>query len=218
MKKYALIVAGGIGNRMNTDIPKQFLELSGLPILMHTIQKFEDCEEIIITLPEEQVNYWYALCDQHDFQIKHQIVNGGPTRFQSVKNGLELVKEDSLVAIHDGVRPFVSKEIISRSFELAEQIGNAITSVPVKDSLRQIADAKNKHVDRGSFRIIQTPQTFLSSLIKKAYETKEQEIFTDDASVLENYGEPINLMEGDYKNIKITTKEDLAIGSALLSL
>lgn len=219
-KKYAIIVAGGSGLRMGSDIPKQFLELGGLPVLMHTIRKFHDAfSEIVVklVLPETQQEYWNSLCKKYSFQLAHEVVKGGASRFQSVRNGLNSISDTSgTVAIHDGVRPFVSKEIIANSFMVASELGNATVAVSLKDSLRVLENGTSRAVDRTAYRSIQTPQTFRLDLIKKAFETPELPSFTDDASVFEHAGHTINLIEGSYENIKITTPEDMVWGEALL--
>ena len=202
---------------MESNIPKQFIEVNGKPILMHTIAKFSMCDAIILVLPKDQIKIWDNLCEKHQFKTDHKIVNGGRSRFQSVKKGLEIVEGNSLVAIHDGVRPIISENIINTSFEEASSNGSAITSMPLKYSLREISENENSHVDRTLYREIQTPQTFQSTLIKKAYQQEESSLFTDDASVLENDGCEIQLIDGNYKNIKITTPEDLIIAEAYLS-
>ena len=217
-KKYAIIVAGGSGSRMKSDLPKQFINIGGLPILMHTLKKFKEADadiELILVLPESQFEFWEELCKIHSEFIKtipHQLVAGGKSRFQSGKNGLQIIENEGLVAIHDGVRPFVSAEIIRESFRIAEEKGNAVVSVPSKDSVRVNGQA----IDRATVRLIQTPQTFQVPLIKKAFETEELITFTDDASVAEHAGFTINLMEGSYENIKITTPEDLLWAEVLL--
>jgi 2-C-methyl-D-erythritol 4-phosphate cytidylyltransferase len=213
-KKYAIIVAGGSGSRMKSDVPKQFIEVGGLPILMHTLQRFKEADaeiEIILVLPESQFDYWKELCQKYK-TVPHQLVAGGNTRFQSGLNGLKAIENEGLVAIHDGVRPFVSKEIINESFKVASEKGTAVVSVPSKDSVRVNGQA----IDRSTVRLIQTPQTFQISLIKKAFEIEELSIFTDDASVAEHAGFEINLIEGNYENIKITTPEDLLWAEVLL--
>jgi 2-C-methyl-D-erythritol 4-phosphate cytidylyltransferase len=222
MHKYAIIVAGGKGERMGASTPKQFLELNGKPILMHTLEKFRDTDpsiEIILALPENQIEFWEGLC--HNYQLpkeRHQIVKGGATRFHSVQNALKLVKKGSLVAIHDGVRPLVSSETIERCFSEAEDKGNAIPVVEVVDSLRHYSeqDKTNEAVSRSCYRIVQTPQCFTSELILRAYEQEFDELFTDDATVLESLGETINLVEGNRSNIKITTSEDIIIAEAFM--
>lgn len=218
MKKYAIIVAGGSGSRMKSDLPKQFIEIGGLPILMHTLKRFKEADtdlELILVLPESQFEFWKELCEIHAAFIKtipHQLVAGGKSRFQSGKNGLDIIKNEGLVAIHDGVRPFVSPEIIKESFRIAEEKGTAVVSVASKDSIRVNGQA----IDRATVRLIQTPQTFQISLLKKAFETEELATFTDDASVAEHAGFEIHLIEGSYENIKITTPEDLLWAEVLL--
>lgn len=222
MRKIALIVAGGKGERMGHDVPKQFLELSGKPVLLHCIEKFRRvCDEIIVVLPESQMAYWKKLCEIHRFNIPHLVVSGGINRINSVINGLEKVSGKCLVAIHDGVRPLIEEQIIANSFIEAEKNGNAISSVKLKDSIREVNAGKSKSQARENFVLIQTPQTFKSEIIKDAYsklisENIEQSQFTDDASVAEFFGEQINLIDGSYRNIKITTPEDLKIAEVLL--
>lgn len=218
MKKYAIIVAGGSGKRMGGNLPKQFLKLSGLPILVHTLQAFYDADpeiQLIITLPAAEIQFWEELKDWHHNEVEHTVVAGGDTRYQSVKNALSYVNE-GLVAVHDGVRPFVSAKIINQSFEIAESKGAAVTAVPMKDSVRKVDDKGNsENIDRSTLRMVQTPQTFDTELLKSAYKTPYSSRFTDDASVVEAYGHEVSLIEGDYKNIKITTPEDLVIAEAL---
>ncbi len=218
MKKYALIVAGGKGLRMGADLPKQFIELSGLPVLMHTLKAFRQVDDIHITLvlPEDHMEYWSSLCKSHQFSIPHQLAVGGDSRFQSVKNGLASIPEDALVAIHDGVRPLVSTQVINEAFLIAEEKGNAIAVVPLKDSLRKQELEKNFAVNRANYFLVQTPQAFQSKIIQDAYTAALDDNFTDDASVLEAQNIEINLIAGDYRNIKITTPEDLLIAEAFL--
>ena len=219
MERYAVIVAGGTGTRMNNKVPKQFLKLAGIPVLMHTLEAWALAVpdiQLILVLPENQVEYWKMLCEEHDFRRSHHIVPGGETRFHSVKNGLIKAGDDALIAIHDGVRPLVSAAVIKESFEIAAKKGNAIAAVELKDSIRQLTDNESKRVDRTAYRLIQTPQTFRSELIKKAYQTAYDPSFTDDASVLEKMGEKIHLFQGTYNNLKITTPEDLAMAGALI--
>lgn len=219
MKKYAIIVAGGTGKRMGESLPKQFLKLGGTPILIHTLQAFYTADpeiELIVTLPQEEIQFWDELNIWHQNYIEHKVVAGGETRFHSVKNALEHVKE-GLVAVHDGVRPFVSANIINQSFEQARNEKAVVTAVLMKDSVRQVDEkGKSKNIDRSSLRMIQTPQTFDVDLLKSAYNTPFNQFFTDDASVVEAYGHSITLIDGEYQNIKITTPEDLIIAEALL--
>jgi 2-C-methyl-D-erythritol 4-phosphate cytidylyltransferase len=217
MKPIALVVAGGTGTRMGASIPKQFLLLGNRPVLMHTLERFHAAAcDLILVLPEYQISYWQELCARHQFTLHHQVLPGGASRFQSVKNGLEKVPPDTIVAIHDGVRPCVDMATIHRTIEGARKKGNAIACVKLKDSIRKIDDEDNFSVDRTQFVLIQTPQTFQSSLIKQAYLQPESSQFTDDASVLEKMGQQIHLVEGSYANIKITTPEDMPVAEALM--
>ncbi len=217
MKKAAIIVAGGSGSRMKSDLPKQFIEIGGMPILIHTMKQFMAYDAGIllkIVLPETQITFWESLCLKYqDFMQKlpHEVIIGGETRFQSAKNGISAIHfEEGLVAIHDGVRPFVSKEIIGKSFEIAQEKGSAVVCVPLKDSARVLINGyQNQAIDRTLYRLIQTPQTFQLSILRKAYQNPELPTFTDDASVVEAAGFKITLIEGSYENIKITTPEDL---------
>ena len=211
---FAIIVAGGSGSRMKAALPKQFLLLRGKPILQHTIERFLEvlpAQQIILVLPSTDFQTWELLCDQLNFHPAIQLVTGGSTRFQSVRNGLTTIQDrDGLVAVHDGVRPFVSSEIIRNSYETAAQTGSAVACVPVKDSVRVISDSGiSQAVDRSRYRLIQTPQTFLLTNFRQAFQVDEQPFFTDCASVLEYAGFPITLIEGAYENIKITTPDDL---------
>ncbi len=218
MDHYILITAGGKGQRIGQ--PKQFVELSGIPLLMYTFNAFAFMRymaRFILVLPENEISYWKDLCLQHSFDIPHQVISGGPKRFYSVKRGLNLVPGDAIVAIHDGVRPLVSQDTIQRCFTLAERKGNAIPAIVVKESVRETDGPLNKPVNREKLRIIQTPQVFYSTLIKKAYHQNYREDFTDDASVLESIGQQIYLTEGNDENIKITTPADLIMAEALLN-
>ena len=170
MKKYIIIVAGGSGSRMGSVTPKQFLELLGLPILMHTLKKFQQSivgGEIILVLPEKEQNTWQSLCEKHHFDIPHQIVNGGESRFHSVQNALKKITDKSIVAIHDGVRPLVSKTVIKNCIESAEKFGATIPTLPMQDSIRKISDNGNQIADRNQFVLVQTPQCFQSEVILK---------------------------------------------------
>lgn len=222
MHKYAIIVAGGKGERMGQNIPKQFLELNGKPILMHTIEKFKSTFqdiEIILALPENQIDFWEGLCVLHHFPFSpNRVVKGGKTRFESVKNALKLVSENSIVGIHDGVRPLVSSETLKSCYLTAEQKGNAIPVIEVTDSLRHVSkqEGTNNAVTRSCYKSVQTPQCFNSKTILQAYQQEFNPAFTDDASVVENLGESINLVEGNSDNIKITTLKDLKFASLIL--
>jgi len=219
MTRQAIIVAGGRGTRMNNEVPKQFLPLCGKPIVMHTLETFYNFDshiELILVLPKHLIAYWQNLCVEHQFKIPHHIVAGGQERFYSVKNGLVFAKPNALIAIHDGVRPFVSHSTLERCFRQAELQGNAIPAMPLVDSIREIKLNENQIVDRTKLRAIQTPQVFQSQIITKAFEQPFSPTFTDDASVVEAYGEKIHLVEGNVENIKLTTPFDLLIGEALL--
>lgn len=221
MEMYVVIVAGGSGKRMGAEIPKQYLELDGRPVLMHTIERFKAFNpdiEIITVLPENQLRYWAGLTEKYSFNVPHTLVKGGSQRYNSVKNGLKFVGVPGLVAIHDGVRPFVSIDTIKRCFETAEKLGNAIPSISPTESLRLLTDDGNTHLNRLLVKQIQTPQVFSSALIKKAYTQPFSPEFTDDATVLEMMGEKINLIEGNRENIKITNPEDLLISTVLLPI
>lgn len=218
MKKYALIVAGGKGLRMGKDLPKQFLLLGGKPVLMRTLERFAAYDpslSLILVLPEAHREYWLSLCNEYDFALPHRIAPGGETRFHSVKNGLALVDEDGWVAVHDGVRPFVSCEVIGACFEQAAISGAAIPVLPVIETLREIEGTTSRTVDRNRYCTVQTPQVFAASLLKEAYGQSYTDAFTDDASVLESLGHPVTLVTGNRENIKITTPFDLQIGEML---
>src|SRR5690349_18499419 len=218
--EYALIVAGGKGTRIKSKIPKQFIELNGLPVLIHTINAFFRYSEnvkVILVLPEDDFETWEALCKKHNFTVRLILQKGGDTRFQSVKNGLDKITGEGLVAIHDGVRPLVSEDIIGASFRLAAVHHSAVAAVRLKESIRMTDQDNTKAMDRSKFRLIQTPQTFEVNLIKKAYQIKDDPSLTDDASVAERSGHIISLFEGSYENIKITTQEDLVIAEALMN-
>jgi 2-C-methyl-D-erythritol 4-phosphate cytidylyltransferase len=218
-QEYAIIVAGGKGTRIKSALPKQFLELNGLPILMHTINAFQRYSKnmvVILVLPEDDFETWQLLCIKHNFTVNLILQKGGDTRFQSVKNGLEKIEGEGVVAIHDGVRPLVSEDIIGASYRLAAVHKTAVAAVRLKESIRITDQDNTKSVDRSKFRLIQTPQTFEVALIKKAYQIKDDPSLTDDASVAERAGQVISLFEGSYENIKITTPEDLIIAKALL--
>ncbi len=221
MKRYAIIVAGGKGTRMGKEIPKQFIEINGKPILAHTIEnfyRFDPEMELVVVLPAEQQAYWQQWCRAHDMAVPHRITNGGESRFYSVRNGLSLVPGDGLVAIHDGVRPLVSHRVIAHCFQAAEAYGGAIPAMPLIDSLRQIGpDETSQAVDRSRFVTVQTPQTFRAEEIKQAYTQPYDPSFTDDASVYEAAGYAPRLVEGNRENLKITLPVDLALAEILLS-
>ncbi|MDN3686676.1 2-C-methyl-D-erythritol 4-phosphate cytidylyltransferase [Cyclobacterium jeungdonense] len=220
--KYAIIVAGGSGTRMGTKIAKQYLAIGGKPVLMHTLNQFfvlDPAIRLLLVLPEADFSYWDDLCQKHDFSIPHQLVKGGKSRFASVRNGLDSISDNTgLVAIHDGVRPFVGGQVIRHSYETAAVKGSAIAVIPLKDSIREI-EGPDKSVfrDRGQFRLVQTPQTFQLAKIKEAFSGGEKEIFTDDATVFEYMGWEVCLIPGNPENIKLTSPEDLDFANYLLN-
>lgn len=222
MDRYAILVAGGKGLRMGSDIPKQFLPLRGRPVLMHTIDVFRRTYpdiHIILVLPREQQDYWRQLCGQHDYDVEVCVADGGETRFHSVYNGLSLIPDDArgVVGVHDGVRPFVSPETIRRCYEAAEEFGAVVPVVPVVETVRQLlADGSSITVDRNAYRLVQTPQTFDIQLLKKAYGQPFDPFFTDDASVVEAMGHPIKLVEGNNENIKLTNPADLKLAEGMV--
>lgn len=221
--KYVIIVAGGKGLRMGGDVPKQFLPIGGRPVLMHTIDRFYHClddVEIILVLPREQQDYWRSLCRDYGFSTPHVIADGGATRFHSSLSGINAIPTDAdaLVAIHDGVRPFVSEEVIRRCFETAGKSGAAIPVLPVTDTLRYVGgDEQGHNVLRSDFRVVQTPQTFSLSLLRQAFSQPYSEAFTDDASVVEAFGHGVEMVDGNRENIKLTTPYDLRLADFMLS-
>lgn len=212
--KAAILVAGGRGTRMGGPIAKQYLPVAGQPVLMRTLSVFYQVDssiDLILVLPESDFSYWEELCAEYKFTIPHRLVTGGNSRFQSVRNGLSsLDSETKLVAIHDGVRPFVSQKVIEESFEVAERAGSAIAVIALKDSIRKLKDdGKSFCEERQYYRLVQTPQTFQVEKIKKAFAVTELQQFTDDATVYENQGWQVTLISGNAENIKITTPEDM---------
>jgi 2-C-methyl-D-erythritol 4-phosphate cytidylyltransferase len=219
LKLTAIIVAGGSGTRMQSEIPKQFLNVSGTPLLMHTINNFFSFDKhikLVVVLPETQISFWKELCSNHQFDILHEVVAGGETRFHSVKNGLSFAGPHELVMIHDGVRPFVSHTTIENCIRMAKSEGNAVPAISINESVRQIDEYGNYIVDRTKLKLIQTPQVFHSEILIRAYQESFDDRFTDDASVVESIGYKINLVEGNPENIKITTRLDLMMASLLV--
>ena len=220
MKYYALIVAGGSGNRMQSAIAKQFLPLEGRPVLMHTLTAFHNCSlkpTLLLVLNIHQHAYWDELCAEYDFNIPHEVVKGGVQRFHSVKNGLKAIKGNGIVAIHDAVRPLVSSTLITRSFEVATEKGNCIPGVTPTDSIRKILPGdKSEALNRSELALVQTPQTFRIDLLRKAYQEPFRNDFTDDASVVQYSGVDIHLIEGERENLKLTYPEDMEIAALFL--
>ncbi len=217
MKKFAIVVAGGSGVRMGGGIPKQFLPLLGKPVLMHTLEKFQGLvDETILVLPAEHFTYWKDLCEEHSFFLKVSLVEGGTSRSLSVMNGLDSISAPGIVAIHDAVRPLVSRSLISALFQSTIIHGNAIPVISVRESLRAVKNQLNEAVNRDGFVMVQTPQCFDLELIKSAYAKNSDQQFSDDASVLEFSGSKIHLETGETSNIKITFREDILFAEALL--
>lgn len=218
---YVIIVAGGKGLRMGGDIPKQFIAVNGKPVLMRTIERFREYSEslhIILVLPKAQQEYWQSLCREYHFTVSHEIADGGETRFHSVQNGLRLIPDDAtgVVGVHDGVRPFVSTDVIQRCYDTARTAKAVIPVAPVVETLRHIhADGSGENVLRSNYRLVQTPQTFDIQLLKQANKQPYSESFTDDASVVEGIGQQVTMVDGNRENIKITTPFDLIIAKSL---
>ena len=220
MKRYAVIVAGGKGLRMGSELPKQFLCIGGRPILMHTLEafhRFDEAMQLILVLPHDHQPLWHKLCEEHAFSLPYLLADGGETRFHSVKNGLAQITEDGVVAIHDGGRPFVSKEVLERCFTAAVTRQAVLPVIPIVDTVRELTAEGSLTVDRNAYKLVQTPQVFNVTLLKAAYEQPFTPFFTDDASVVEALGRQITLVEGNRENIKITTPFDLKIAEALLA-
>lgn len=219
---YVIIVAGGKGLRMGSDIPKQFLPIGGKPVLMRTLERFREYSpalQIILVLPKAQQEYWKELCQKHNFTVAYQLADGGETRFHSVQHGLALIPDDAegVVGVHDGVRPFPSIDVINNCYETARTAKAVIPVIPVVETVRHLDNAPSSHtVPRGEYRLVQTPQTFDIQLLKAANRKSYNASFTDDASVVEAFGFDVTLVEGNRENIKITTPYDLKIAEVLI--
>jgi 2-C-methyl-D-erythritol 4-phosphate cytidylyltransferase len=220
LKTYAVIVAGGSGTRMQSALPKQFLAVNGKPVLMHTLETFYSSSthpKIILVLNSAYHDVWKELCAKYNFNLDYTLIAGGETRFHSVKNAIDLIKDkDVLIAVHDAVRPMVTADIIDRAYRSAFIYGSAITAVKSRDSVRQATETSSCSLNRDEIYLVQTPQTFQSELLRKAYGQPYSNLFTDDASVVEQNGTAVTLIEGSYSNIKITFAEDIAIAEVLL--
>jgi 2-C-methyl-D-erythritol 4-phosphate cytidylyltransferase len=220
MKKHIIIVAGGKGLRMGGEIPKQFLPICGKPVLMRTLETFhayDSAIHIILVLPVSQQAYWKELCAEYYFALPHDVADGGETRFHSVMNGLAKVEGEGLVGVHDGVRPFVSQEVIARCYEEAAEKKAVIPVIGVVETVRQLVDGESVTVPRDQYKLVQTPQVFDVALLRKAYHQEYTDMFTDDASVVEALGEKVHLVEGNRENIKLTTPFDLKLAELLCS-
>lgn len=221
MTRYIIIVAGGKGLRMGGEIPKQFRLIAGRPVLMRTVEAFLAAYSdihVVLVLPHDQQAYWAALCQDYAFRASMTIADGGATRFHSVQNGLALIpdEDECIVGVHDGVRPFVSPEVIRRCYENARTQGATVPVVPVVETVRQLLpDGSSRSVDRDEYRLVQTPQTFPLSMLRRAYAQPYVPAFTDDASVVQSLGLPVYLVEGNRQNIKLTTPEDLMLAEAI---
>ena len=229
MSDYIIVVAGGKGLRMGSDIPKQFLPIGGKPVLMRTLERFREYSDdlqIILVLPEAQQEYWQELCKKYDFKVEYLLANGGQTRFHSVQNGLALMPDDAegVVGVHDGVRPFPSIEVIRNCYETARTAKAVIPVIPVVETVRHLTrgqarcEVESVTVPRDEYRLVQTPQTFDIQLLKAANRQPYNDGFTDDASVVESYGHKITLVEGNRENIKITTPYDITVAEAIINL
>lgn len=219
MKKSMIIVAGGSGTRMGADVPKQFIELAGKPVLIRTLEKMKTVfseMQLILVLPADQLDEWEKLCYQHEFCTSHILAEGGATRFQSVKNGLRLVEDSELVGVHDGVRPLFSSQLVKKLFAEAEKSGAAIPVTPVVPSLRLVNETTSEAVDRSAYREVQTPQCFKTSILKAGFANAEHVNYSDDAAVVEANGGSISLVDGDRDNIKITTPIDLELAELII--
>ena len=213
-----IITAGGVGKRIGKDIPKQFLLLGKWPILAHTINVFHTFDpsiEILVTLPAGWIAYWKSSIKEFDFHVPHQIIEGGEERFHSIQNALRYANGKH-IAVHDGVRPFVSAETIDRCFSSLEKFEAVVPVIELKDTIRQIDDNNNFAVDRKNFRIIHTPQCFHAEIIRRAYCLEFTENITDDASLVEQLGVNIHFVPSNQENIKITTQFDLTISQSFI--
>ncbi|MBL7953511.1 MAG: 2-C-methyl-D-erythritol 4-phosphate cytidylyltransferase [Flavobacteriales bacterium] len=220
MQRSSIIVAGGSGKRMGGPIPKQFMLVKGKPLLCWTIEAFrafDPAMPIIVVLPEGQIAIWKALCIGHGFLVEHDVVSGGEERFHSTRNGLAVVKGDGVVAVHDGVRPLVSKELIARCFAAAEEHGAAIPVVPITSSVRLVEGDSSRAIDRTGMRAVQTPQCFQVALLRAAFAAPYDPAFTDEATLVERTGTKVHLVPGEEKNLKVTTPVDIRLAEILLS-
>lgn len=220
MKKYVIVVAGGKGLRMGGEIPKQFIPVQGKPVLMRTLEAFYTYDnqiELIVVLPVAQQDYWKQLCVDYGFALPHRIADGGETRFHSVCNGLRLVEGEGLVGVHDGVRPFVSQEVIAACYETAAVKQAVIPVIDVVETVRHLlADGQSETVPRDRYKLVQTPQVFTCDVLKRAYAQEYIPAFTDDASVVEACGVPVCMVKGNRENIKLTTPFDLKVAEVLI--
>ena len=218
MQRSTIIVAGGNGKRMGTAVPKQFLLLCGKPLLCRSIEpfrRFDPAMQLIVVIPQEQIEAWQALCVVHGFHLPHTVVPGGEERFHSVREGLKLVRHDGIVAVHDGVRPLVSAALVERCFAAAEEHGAAIPVLPLNSSIREMEGSSSRAVDRSKLRLVQTPQCFRVPLLREAFGQPYDQAFTDEATLVERTGAPVHILTGEDRNIKVTVPMDLQVAEAL---
>jgi 2-C-methyl-D-erythritol 4-phosphate cytidylyltransferase len=219
MSRFAIIVAAGIGQRFGTKIPKQFLLLQGKPLLMHSIERFSGfTKKTVVVLPSFYLDHWQTLCNQYAFHIQHQVTTGGQTRTASVQSGLNLIQEEGWVAVHDAARPLVSANLITRTFAAAMKSGNAVPCIPLRDAIRQLTEKGNTSINRNDYRLIQTPQCFPVSELKEAFRQFPDQDFDDEASLMEKAGIPVNLIDGEETNLKITFESDLKLAEIFFNL
>jgi len=220
MKRAAVIVAGGQGHRMGGEIPKQYQKLEGKPIIIHTIEqfyRFDPHMNVVVVVAHEHRNLWNEMTTQHTDISRINLAIGGVTRFHSVQNGIQLIKDGVVVGIHDAVRPFVSMETLERCYSIANKSGSAIPVIDMDESVRMVkGDHSSVHMDRSALKRVQTPQAFRSEMIREAYENTENHSFTDDASVFESHFGKVTLVEGNRQNIKITTPTDMQLASLII--
>lgn len=219
MKKFAIIVAGGSGSRMGTTLPKQFLLLKDKPVLYYTLRTFLEAYDdlkVILVLPVQYTDMGQEIIDAFFDKERIQITAGGDSRFQSVKNGLQLIEEEAIIFVHDGVRCLLSTDLIHRCYDQALESGTAIPAIPSKDSVRIVKGEINESVDRNSVMLIQTPQTFHSKILLPAFQIDDKDKFTDEATVVEAFGMQVNLVAGEETNIKITTPLDMVLAERLM--
>jgi len=218
MKRYAIIVAGGKGSRFGSGVPKQFIELAGMPLLYYPLNVFKGLSEIILVLPSDYTDHWRSIIQQNNFRISHTIAEGGESRAGSVKNGLGMIPDDdeALVAVHDAARPLITAELAEKAFEEAEEFGSAVPVIPVHDTIREISEKDSKTIDRSRLHTVQTPQVFQLQTLLDAYQQELNPSYTDDASLVEALGQEVHYFPGNAVNFKVTTQEDLSLAEAWL--
>ncbi len=217
MNRYAIIVAGGKGSRFGKDVPKQFTDLAGMPMIYHSLNVFSGISEIILVLPAEYTGHWRSILHDKKIRISHSVVEGGETRAGSVQNGLKMISDDDvLVAVHDAARPLIPAKLAVKAFEEAEEFGSAVPVIPVHDTIRELNEGLSKAVDRSRLRKVQTPQVFQLQTLLDAYQQELNPSYTDDASLVEALGREVHYFPGNTVNFKVTTQEDLSLAEAWL--